>query len=180
RAVDVVIPAACPDQEVARVANPSTNRDHAKHDIAEGENVVAAFRCRTDGQAHGFLLQAVARATASRVRVVMVSKSPSLIALRGTIQLPPMASTEGRAVYSARLAVLIPPVGTNFTPANGAERALMALAPPEASAGKNFRASRPAARAAWISVAVTAPGSGSTPRSWQRVTTSGEKPGETM
>src|SRR5699024_9716733 len=147
---DVVLTAAFPDPEVAGGADATLTGIQAEHDLAQGKDVVAAFRCRTDGQAHDFLLQAVARATASRVRVVMVSKSPSFTALRGTIQLPPMASTEGRAVYSARLAVLIPPVGTNFTPANGAESALMALAPPEVSAGKNFTASRPAARAAWI------------------------------
>src|SRR5699024_5541863 len=129
---------------------------------------------------HGILLQAVACATASRVRVVMVWKSPAATASRGTIKLPPMASTDGRAVYSARLAVLTPPVGTNLTPGNGADIALMALAPPEASAGKNFTVSSPTARAAWISVAVTAPGSGSTPRSRHRATTSVEKPGETM
>src|SRR5690625_5827854 len=81
------------------------------------------------------------------------------------MQLPPTASTEEIAVNSARFFGPMPPVGTNFTPPNGPASALIAGAPPEVCAGKNFTACRPAASAAWISVAVTVPGSGSTPRS---------------
>src|SRR5699024_12874763 len=72
----------------------------------------------------------------------------------------------------------MPPVGTNFTPPNGPASALIAGAPPEVCAGKNFTACRPAASAAWISVAVIVLGSGSTHRAVQRRTTATVNPGE--
>src|SRR5450759_2452755 len=120
-----------------------------------------------------------ARSTASAVRPWIPAKSPALTRSRGTIHEPPTAATEGMARYSARFFGPTPPVGTNRTSPKGAASALIAPAPPEVPAGKNFTVVMPSSSAAWTSVAVTAPGNASTPSSWQRSTTVRDRPGET-
>src|SRR5207342_1088549 len=118
--------------------------------------------------------------TAAAARSVICAKSWAASRSADTSQDPPTARTDGSARYAARPSAVMPPVGTNRTPLNGAANALSAARPPEASAGKNLTASRPASRAAWISVAVATPGSTGTPERWHSLTTAAEKPGDTM
>src|SRR5690625_7760277 len=108
---------------------------------------------------------------ASVTNLVIAGVFCSLIKLRGTIHVPPTALIAGTARYSARLEVDMPPVGTKPKSGKGAASALIAGAPPELAAGKSFTAWSPSSRGACTSVAVTAPGSASTPRAWQGSTT---------
>ena len=66
----------------------------------------------------------------------------------------------------------MPPVGMNRSWGNGPAIAARALAPPIASAGKNFTSVMPSASAIWISVGVATPGMTGIPRSWPARTTS--------
>ena len=90
----------------------------------------------------------------------------------GQTQLPPTACTWGAAAKSARLAGPTPPVGMNFTPPKGPDRALRAERPPYTLAGKNLSTFRPCFRAAMISVGVTQPGVTGMPCAQHQLTTS--------
>src|ERR1035437_45861 len=179
---DVVLPGALPGPEGPGGADPSLTGVQAQHHLTQGHRVEAALGCGADAQvSHGQAPSSVSgsarsvgaqrvavdnvvtMATASAVRAWMPAKSPDFARSRGTIQEPPTAATAGMVRYSARFLGPTPPVGTNRTSPNGAASALIAAAPPEVPAGKNFTVVMPSSSAAWTSVAVTAPGSASTP-----------------
>src|SRR5674476_1118141 len=177
---DVVLSAALPGPERAGGADPALPRVEAEHHLTQRDGVVPARPGRADPEdlsgavrlfVAGHQITCWARATACAVSRRTSSKSPARMRSRGTIHEPPTAATAGMLRYSPRSSGPTPPVGTKVTPPKGAASAAMARAPPEAPAGKNFTVVRPSSIAAWISVAVTAPGSGSTPCSRQRSTT---------
>src|SRR5450432_591398 len=119
-------------------------------------------------------------ATAAATNVVMPSQSFDAMSERATIQLPPTASTDGCSRYAAKFCPETPPVGTNFTSANGAASALMAGNAPLMSAGKNLTTSMPNSSAARMSVGVATPGNTGTPAARHQVTTAALTPGDTM
>ena len=75
----------------------------------------------------------------------------------------------------------MPPVGINFMPVwpKGPPNIFNALAPPEVSAGKNFRCFQPSSNAAMTSVEVTTPGNSIKFLSCAALETVSLRPGET-
>src|SRR5450830_1499664 len=168
---DVVLTTALAGSERPGSSNPPLAGVEPEHDLTERHDVIPALGSGTDGEGGHQRTPSVwaigascwaASATACDVSTVIAEKSPDAMRSRGTIHEPPTAITDARSRYSCRLSGPTPPVGTNRTPTNGAARSAMAAAPPEVPAGKNFTVVSPSSSAAWISVAVTAPGRAST------------------
>src|SRR5215470_5853520 len=82
---------------------------------------------------------------------------------RGTSQLPPTHSTASSASHWDAVASVTPPVGQKRHCGNGAESALSAGMPPEATAGKNLNRFKPMSSPRMISAAVVTPGRNGTP-----------------
>src|SRR5262245_545355 len=104
-----------------------------------------------------------ASATAWPANCLTFAKSPASNNSGLTIQLPPQATTCGKARYWPIFFVSIPPVGMNRTCLYGAQIACKNFTPPIGSAGKNFNTSTPFDRTISISVGVQTPGKILTP-----------------
>src|SRR4249919_4004508 len=85
-------------------------------------------------------------------------QSRDAIASPGTIHDPPTVITFDNARYPGAFAASIPPVGQNFTCANGPENARNAPMPPLDSAGKNLNRTCPASSPRINSLAVAIAG----------------------
>src|SRR5262249_5241079 len=104
-----------------------------------------------------------ASAAASPANCFTFAKSPPSNSSGLTIQLPPQATTCGKARYWPMFFVSIPPVGMNRRFLYGAQIARKNSTPPMGSAGKNFTTSTPFDKAISISVGVQTPGKIVTP-----------------
>ena len=92
---DVVLAAALPDAELARVAHAALAGVQPQHHLAEGDEVVAALIGGPHGK-DGHPRAAAAIETASAASLEIASKSPLRMSAGATIQLPPTAATVGR------------------------------------------------------------------------------------
>src|SRR5262249_16145500 len=119
-------------------------------------------------------------ATASAASFFTFAKSPASNSSGLTIQLPPHATTCGKARYWPMFLVSIPPVGMNRMSLYGAQIACKNFTPPIGSAGKNFNTSTHFDKAISISVGVQTPGKIVTPFDKQYSTTARFVPGETI
>ncbi len=110
----------------------------------------------------------------------MRSNSPAAIHSRRATHDPAHATTRSKPRYAARFPALMPPVGMNPIERYGAAIAWRSGSPPIASAGKNLSTSSRFSSAASTSVGVQTPGKTGMSCSWQKSTTRGFIPGETM